>query len=81
MRKNEKTALISLNAELPSLFLEELEQRLETDPLAVGGLLSASFDSEACGSYCKVDCDVYCANDCPSDCGVYCDTKCGEFKN
>ena len=28
----------SLNNELPQFFLEELEQRLETDPLSVGGL-------------------------------------------
>lgn len=28
----------SLNKELPQFFLEELEQRLETDPLSVGGL-------------------------------------------
>ncbi|MBO5058354.1 MAG: hypothetical protein J6C10_02475 [Prevotella sp.] len=33
----------SLNKELPQFFLEELEQRLETDPLSVGGL----FDLQA----------------------------------
>lgn len=30
--------LKSLNKELPQFFLEELEQRLETDPLSIGGL-------------------------------------------
>lgn len=30
---------ISLNSELSEFDLQELEQRLETDPLAVGGLL------------------------------------------
>lgn len=34
-----KEELISLNSELSELNVEELEQRLETDPLAVGGLL------------------------------------------
>lgn len=32
-----KEELISLNSELSELNVEELEQRLETDPLAVGG--------------------------------------------
>ena len=34
--------VISLNSELPQLYVEELEKRLETDPLLVGGLLDAS---------------------------------------
>lgn len=38
MSKNENE-LRSLNQELPTLYVEELENRLETDPLAVGGLL------------------------------------------
>lgn len=42
MKLEEKTEFISLNSELPSFFVEELEQRLETDPLAVGGLLDTS---------------------------------------
>ena len=40
MEQNEKKELRSLNVELPTLYVEELEQRLETDPLAIGGLLS-----------------------------------------
>lgn len=31
--------LVSLNSELSSLFVEELEQRLETDPLVLNGWL------------------------------------------
>ena len=31
MKLEEKTEFISLNSELPSFFVEELEQRLETD--------------------------------------------------
>jgi len=34
-----KKEIRSLNQELPTLFVEELEMRLETDPLAVGGIL------------------------------------------
>lgn len=35
----EKGELISLNSELSEFDLQQLEQRLETDPLAIGGLL------------------------------------------
>ncbi len=38
--KTKKTELRSLNEELPALYAEELEQRLETDPLGVSGLLN-----------------------------------------
>lgn len=37
--KSKKMELRSLNQELPVLYAEELEMRLETDPLAVGNLL------------------------------------------
>lgn len=37
--KVNKKELRSLNQGLPTLYAEELEMRLETDPLAVGGLL------------------------------------------
>lgn len=40
MEKNVKQdELLSLNSELSEFKLQELEERLETDPLAVGGLL------------------------------------------
>ena len=38
-KKDEKRELISLNSELSEFDLEQLEERLETDPLGVGGLL------------------------------------------
>ena len=53
MEQNEKKELRSLNVELPTLYVEELEQRLETDPLAIGGLLSGDFDgveAYSCGN-------------------------------
>lgn len=39
IEKQEKEDMISLNSEFTEFNLQELEQRLETDPLAVGGLL------------------------------------------
>ena len=44
--KMKKEELISLNSELSELYVEELEQRLETDPLAVGGLLDLASSSD-----------------------------------
>jgi hypothetical protein len=38
-KKLEKEELFSLNSEFTEFNLQELEQRLETDPLAIGGLL------------------------------------------
>lgn len=47
--------LVSLNSELTEFNVQELEQRLETDPLAVGGLLdiittddSSLFAADSC---------------------------------
>lgn len=37
---NRKEKIHSLNRELPKFFFEELEERLETDPLTLGGLLN-----------------------------------------
>ena len=61
-----KKELNSLNAKLPPLYLEELEQRLETDPLAIGGLLSsANFDAEDCVGFCG------CFGDCIGLCSCF----------
>lgn len=37
--KKNLNEMVSLNAEFSEFKLQELEERLETDPLAVGGLL------------------------------------------
>lgn len=37
--KQKKEELVSLNSEVTEFELQELESRLETDPLAVGGLV------------------------------------------
>jgi len=53
-----------LNEELPEFFLESLEERLETDPMAIGGMVDLTDASEAseesgfcfnfsCGEYSK----------------------------
>lgn len=62
MKKTSNGDLESLNKELPPFFLEDLEQRLETDPLAVGGLidLESDADSDFCISYSVCKEDVYC---------------------
>lgn len=36
--------MVSLNTEMSEFDIKELEQRLETDPLAVSGLLNLSSD-------------------------------------
>lgn len=46
----EKEELVSLNSELTEFSLQELEQRLETDPLAVGGLLNIASSNEVSSS-------------------------------
>ena len=44
MEQNEKKELRSLNVELPTLYVEELEQRLETDPQGNAGLITSEID-------------------------------------
>lgn len=66
--KNEE--MLSLNSELTEFHLLELEQRLETDPIAVGGLLNmassgemsfTTFSSEECNKHCSgaSECNVH----------------------
>lgn len=45
--KRENQELVSLNTELSEFDMKELEQRLETDPLAVGGLLDVTSTSDS----------------------------------
>lgn len=68
--QKEAKELRSLNEELPALYVEELESRLETDPLAVSGLWDIN-SLETLG--CKVDVDV-CKSDF-SDCNFSCNLK------
>lgn len=43
---NENHEMVSLNSELSEFNLQELEKRLETDPLAIGGLLDITSTSD-----------------------------------
>ena len=47
---NESKELLSLNSEMSEFNLTELENRLETDPLAVGGLLDLASTSDPVSS-------------------------------
>lgn len=74
----------ALNARLPELYVENLEQRLETAPITSGGLLSVEHDStddEDCFIGCDCNCNNKCSCDadcnCYSDCG--CNRDCGEL--
>ena len=44
---SETQEMVSLNSELSEFDLQELEQRLETDPLAIGGLLDVTSVSDS----------------------------------
>lgn len=53
--------LVSLNQNLYSEFtIQELEQRLETDPLLLGDMLQLLGNDAGCGAKgCTFDCDCY----------------------
>ena len=48
-QKKEKEELTSMNAKFSEFDLQKLEERLETDPLAVGGLLDLNSDIDLYG--------------------------------
>lgn len=80
MFERQNKEMRSLNVELPALYVEELELRLETDPIAVGGLMGRMADVDVDSSNrmsCDQYCDVYCEDNCTSKCGQYCASKCG----
>ena len=61
-KKDEKGELNSLNSELSEFDLEQLEERLETDPLGVGGLLDLASTQDLSQSTGIVgDCECYCS--------------------
>jgi hypothetical protein len=61
MKKNEE--IISLNTDLyDEFFVQELESRLETDPLTLGGLMGL-LECNQCIDYCNCD-----HNGCNHDC-------------
>ncbi len=50
MKKNEMKdeKIMPLNETLPDFYLEDLEERLETDPLAIGNLFKTELASDGC---------------------------------
>lgn len=57
--KRENNEILSLNSQLPQFFVEELEERLETDPLMIGGLLNVSgMEAENQAPCIFVQCDT-----------------------
>ena len=67
-KKNE-SKIVDLNKELPEFFVENLEERLETDPLLSANIFDVYEDSD----YCK-DYDI-----CGSDHGCIEKMHCGEY--
>ena len=47
-KQTKKIEIVPLNSEISEFQLRELEKRLETDPLAVGGLLDVGIGEEHC---------------------------------
>lgn len=65
--KKSKDELVSLNSEFTEFDLQALESRLETDPLAVGGLLDLATTNDPL--------DVSMISDCECNCGVLAHNK------
>lgn len=66
IKKTKEEDLVSLNSEFTEFNLQELEQRLETDPLAVGGLLNLTSSHDPShdpsqSSMVLSDCECHCS--------------------
>lgn len=48
-KTNSENQMVSLNSKFSEFDLQELEERLETDPLAIGGLLDMTHASSSIG--------------------------------
>ncbi|WP_455639156.1 hypothetical protein [Parabacteroides sp.] len=57
----------SLNSEFSELDLQKLEDRLETDPLAISGLLNVNYDVETTSDFCF----DYVSTEGETSCGLY----------
>lgn len=55
----EKKVIKSLNEGLPEFFLDELEQRLETDPLNVGALVNLYGPAIQSGDCIEFECSNF----------------------
>lgn len=52
-KTNSYNEMVSLNSEFSEFDLQKLEERLETDPLAIGGLLDVTSSSTNVDTYCS----------------------------
>ena len=55
MEKN-KIKINSLNTVLPEIYLDEMERRLETDPLTLGGIVDLIDEEGSCGCHGNSGC-------------------------
>lgn len=63
--KTENEEMNSLNNDLfDDLYLEKLEERLETDPFMLNGLWNEAPDMQSTGCFCDPICEGF-------DCGIY----------
>ncbi len=56
MEKNNK--IQPLNSALPEFYLDNVERRLETDPLTLGGLIDLDVSDPDCQGYSLCACDL-----------------------
>ncbi|WP_300704305.1 hypothetical protein [Bacteroides sp.] len=69
MKENEKEdKVVALNKELPEFFVEELEQRLETDPLMLSGVFNLQSEAFGCIGQSTCNGDGGCTD--KSHCGI-----------
>lgn len=59
-KQTKKIEIVPLNSEISEFQLRELEQRLETDPLTVGGLLDVGIGEDDDLYLSKPDCEGHC---------------------
>lgn len=60
-KQTKKIEIVPLNSEISEFQLRELEQRLETDPLTVGGLLDVGIGEDDDLYLSKPDCEEHCS--------------------
>ena len=61
-KRVESEEILSLNSEITEFDVQKLEERLETDPLAIGGLLDLASTQDLSQSISVMnDCECHCS--------------------